>query len=139
MARYLITNGAAKGDIVSVLLDKSIDIIISILGILKIGATFLPIDISYPQERIEYILDDSKSKFVITNKTISLKNALIISSEINSFSKENLNVHFSTNHPAYIMYTSGSTGKPKGVIVTNTNVVRLVKNNTFIKLSSFQH
>ena len=139
LARYLITNGAAKGDIVSVLLDKSIDIIISILGILKIGATFLPIDISYPQERIEYILDDSKSKFVITNKTISLKNALTISSEINSFSKENLNVHFSTNHPAYIMYTSGSTGKPKGVIVTNTNVVRLVKNNTFIKFNNCEH
>ena len=144
LARFLLANDTNIGDVVSILLDKSIEMIISILGILKIGGTFLPIDVNYPNERIDYILKDSKSNILLTsqelvhkaNDTVQVLYIEQDNSYFEQYDSSNINIKYDVDNLAYIMYTSGSTGKPKGVMVTNKNVVRLVKNNKFIKFDS---
>ena len=121
--------------------------LISIVGILKIGATFLPIDINYPNERIDYIIRDSKSSILLTNENLIHKSndtVKPLSVELNNsffsqYDTSNLNINYDVNNLAYIMYTSGSTGVPKGVMVTHKNVVRLVKNNNFITFETNEH
>ena len=141
LARFLLANGADTGDVIGILLDKSIEMIISILGILKIGGTFLPIDVNYPNERIDYILKDSKSNILLTtsdlvhksNDTVQVLYVEENNSYFDQYDNNNLNIKYDVDNIAYIMYTSGSTGNPKGVMVTNKNIVRLVKNTNYIK------
>lgn len=143
LARFLIANDVSTGDFICILLDKSLEMIVSILGILKIGATYVPIDIGYPNERIDYIIRDTKSKVLITNdalihKSNSTAQPLCIdleSNQIASYDCTNLNINYEVDNLAYMMYTSGSTGSPKGVMITHQNIVRLVKNNNFIKFN----
>jgi surfactin family lipopeptide synthetase B len=145
LARYLIENNVKIGDIVSILLNKSMNMIISILSILKAGATFLPIDVEYPKERIDYIISNSTSKFIITDSQCNYNNFnsvtkfIIEDSNLQNLDTTNIGLVNSYNDAIYIMYTSGSTGKPKGVVVSNKNVVRLVKNNNFIKFNKHEH
>ena len=114
--------------------------IVSILGILKIGATFLPIDLNYPKERIDYIISDANASILLTTQnlinratdTVKVLNVELDNCQFAQYPTTNLNITFPSNNLAYIMYTSGSTGKPKGVMVTHKNVIRLVKNNKFI-------
>lgn len=147
LAHYLLSKHISIGDIVCILLDKSLEMIISILGILKVGATFLPIDINYPSERINYIINNSKSNLIlipknsINNINYTIKTLVIEQNNLESLqlSKENTPITYSTDNIAYIMYTSGSTGNPKGVMVTHKNIVRLVKNNKFINFNPNEH
>ena len=147
LARFLIANNVTTADIVGILLDKSLESIISILGILKVGATFLPIDVTYPNERIDYMLRDSKANILLTSQNFIHKandtvQPLCVEMESDYFlqyDNENLNIFYETDNLAYIMYTSGSTGNPKGVMVTHKNIVRLVKNNKFITFDKEEH
>ena len=147
LARFLIEKGIQKNDIVSIYLDKSLETIISILGILKSGCTYMPIDIDYPSERIDYMIKTSNSKYILTSKLFKdrLKkydNVIDINLEnknIYNLNHNNIEIKSSSNDLAYIMFTSGSTGEPKGVMVTNKNVVRLIKNNKFIKFEKNEH
>ena len=142
-ARFLMSNNAYTGDIICILLDKSIEMLVSILGILKLGATFLPIDINYPKERIDYIIRDSKSDILLTsqdlvskaNDTIQVLTVDLNNIQMSQYSNENLDITYDIDTLAYVMYTSGSTGKPKGVMVNHKNIVRLVKNTNYIKFS----
>jgi amino acid adenylation domain-containing protein/thioester reductase-like protein len=142
LAWYLRKNNIGRNDVVCLFLDKSLEMIIAILSSLKLGCSYLPIDINYPDERINYILNDSHSKVVLT--TTSCNNNFKFSipaicidfsaSDVYDYSTININTPDTTSSDiAYIMYTSGSTGNPKGVMVKNINVVRLVKNTNFIK------
>ena len=147
LARFLMSNNAYTGDIICILLDKSVEMIVSILGILKLGATFLPIDINYPKERIDYIIRDSKSDILLTsqdlvnkaNDTIQVLTVDLNNIQISQYSGENLDITYDTNNLAYVMYTSGSTGNPKGVMVNHKNIVRLVKNSNYVKFSNDEH
>ncbi len=129
-------------DVVGILLDKSSECIISILAIIKCGAIFIPIDIEYPKERIEYILDDSNSKIVITTQKYSrllnddTQKICIDMENYDKFDTNNPTCNTKSDDLIYIMYTSGSTGRPKGVMITHKSVARLVKNTNYIDFSN---
>lgn len=131
-ANYLKSEGVKAQDIVAILETHSLELIISILGILKVGAAYLPIDPNTPIERIKYILEDSKSVILISNfqveehrelpcRWINIKNV-----DISSFEKENLKEKINVEDLVYIIYTSGSTGKPKGVMIEHRGLVNYI-------------
>lgn len=135
LTRYLNSSGVKKGDHVGIYLDRSIEMIVSILAILKNGAGYVPIDVVYPEERVSFILEDSDAHILLTESKYSKileKNKLniVYLDEINHLlDEESCENPLSIVEPedtAYIIYTSGSTGKPKGVKVKNENVVRLI-------------
>ncbi len=118
VGQYLIDNYDLKfDDLVAVMLDRSDNMIIALLGILKSGAGYVPVDPEYPQDRINYILDDSKAKLVIAeNNYIDINDILLTNTNT-----ENLSIKRSINSNLYVIYTSGTTGKPKGAIINNSN------------------
>lgn len=131
LAYSLLEQGVKSEAIVGIFVERSIDMLIVILGILKAGAAYLPLDPTYPEERLYYMLKDSKTSLVIINK-ISLKNKLQnfsgkflyfqSSSRINLKDKKNPKNSPNPDHLAYVIYTSGTTGKPKGVEVTHRSL-----------------
>lgn len=135
LAGTLRKNGVAADSIVGIMVERSVEMIIGVLGVLKAGGGYLPIDISYPAERIEFILKDSGVKILLIKgdrpsyinyncKTIDLAKG-------HSYLQKDLNLeHLSgPRNTAYIIYTSGTTGKPKGAILEHRNVVRLFFND----------
>ncbi|MCP5047841.1 MAG: amino acid adenylation domain-containing protein, partial [bacterium] len=125
---YLRQKGVKPGEPVGIMLDTSLEMIAALLGTLKAGAAYLPIDPRYPRERVDFMLKDSGARILITGHQVNLR---LLSSSLNSTVNR---VPPAASHIAYVMYTSGSTGRPKGVIVEHRNVVRLVKNTHFIHL-----
>ncbi len=108
-------------DMVGVMLERSEWMIIALLGILKSGAAYVPIDPEYPQERISYIISDSACKALINeHELIKFRLAQ------DQYSSENQASGLEGHHLAYCIYTSGSTGNPKGVLVEHRNVVNLL-------------
>lgn len=140
LAHFLISNGITSGDVIALRLNKSLEMIITILAIIKTGACYLPIDLSYPQERVSFMLEDSGAKLFLTNNIhaadleISITTFLvdISNTEIYTGSCKNLNIPVKPEDSIYIIYTSGSTGTPKGVELSHKNIVRLLKNDDFL-------
>ncbi|MBC9914888.1 non-ribosomal peptide synthetase [Chitinophaga varians] len=137
VALMLRKNGVKRGDVVGLLMDRSVDLIIAIFGILRSGAAYLPIDVDYPEERIMFLARDSKAKLVLAGAPLPDRLSfdvpvLQIGDAWLSNSGESELV--CVNQPAdlcYVIYTSGSTGTPKGVMITHRNVVRLLFNDAF--------
>ena len=138
LAHYLITQGVKAESYVALLLPRSIDMLVSILAVLKTGAAYVPIDPSYPEERIEYIMEDAQPVCFITQKDVSysIESGQAIKVNLDHFWFEAYDEANVTDvqrlaplcplNAAYIIYTSGSTGRPKGVIVPHQNVIRLL-------------
>ncbi len=132
LARYLRNLGVTRNDIIGIMLPRSLELIIAMLGVLKAGASYIPIDPSYPQNRIEYMLGNSNSKFLLTfhslEKVVNFKNKIFVELDNkNIYSLENTNLE-NINQPldsSYIIYTSGSTGLPKGVVLNHKALVNL--------------
>lgn len=121
-----IKNKNIKNSKIAIICDKSDFMVAGLLGILKSGNAYIPIDPSYPQKRIDYILNDSLSKIILTTKKYINKynaNHIIILDDID-YSKEIKNINNSScDDLAYIIYTSGTTGNPKGVTIRHKNIV----------------
>ncbi|MEX3763040.1 amino acid adenylation domain-containing protein [Paraburkholderia phenoliruptrix] len=112
--------GAGTGSFIGIALDRSVDWVVAMLGILKAGAAYIPLDPSYPTDRLEFCAQDSSALFVITNaayRHISPGNALLLCDLVDSGHSPNTTAATGPHHPAYMLYTSGSTGRPKGVVV----------------------
>lgn len=122
IAAYLCAYGIGGDALVGIYLPRSTNLIVSLIGILKVGAGYIPLDLSFPQDRISYMLSNSGAKVVITSKSVknisqfSVRNVKIIYIENIDISKyENTHIDIREGIIAYVIYTSGSTGKPKGV------------------------
>ena len=121
LARYLMQTGVVPGDVVAIMQPRSPALMISILAVMKAGATYLPLDPSYPAERIDYMLSDSGVSVLLSDGTIDsaiqVKNCLVlpdISAQLDELNSERLPRQGSADTLLYVIYTSGSTGKPKG-------------------------
>ncbi|WDV47991.1 amino acid adenylation domain-containing protein [Clostridiaceae bacterium M8S5] len=132
IAHILRDRGVKPNDVVGVLLERSINMIVSILSVIKAGGAYLPINTTLPQNRINYMLMDSNVKFVLTEKNDTIDYKLsaqmidINNARITNEKYENIKNINSPEDLAYIIYTSGSTGKPKGVMIEHSNVVNLI-------------
>ncbi len=134
LARLLAESGVKAGDIIGVAIDRSPEMIISLVAILKSGAAYLPLDPAYPKDRVEFMLKDSGAKMLITQKkheqyfTSSISEILIEDAwaSLNNYDASELDTVIGGDDLAYILYTSGSTGLPKGVLVTHHNMANLL-------------
>jgi amino acid adenylation domain-containing protein len=131
--------GVQEETVVGISAGQGFDRFIGILGIIKAGGAFLPIDGDFPAERKEYMLKDSGAKVLLVeaNQKQDLdfngKIIDIMEKPYETEEKSNLDIHLNARNLVYIMYTSGSTGNPKGVMVEHQNVVRLVKETNYVQ------
>lgn len=134
LAWFLLKNNIQIEERVGLLLDRSADMVIAMLGIMKAGAAYVPLDPEYPQERIEYMLEDSSAKILLTSrkyKSIYTNKVLELYIEdfwddATNYSDDEPIVQIDGHNLAYVLYTSGSTGKPKGVQIEHHNIVNLL-------------
>lgn len=135
LAHFLINRGIGANDIVCIMTNRSFETIVCMLGILKAGAAFFNVDPTYPIERTHYYLNDSKTKYVLTQKTLkdkvsSIENCIEIdldNTDIYNYNFDNPNVKINMQDLSYIIYTSGSTGTPKGVMLNQVGLANMVK------------
>ncbi|MBC8757651.1 amino acid adenylation domain-containing protein [Kordia sp. YSTF-M3] len=135
LATYLQAQNIKKGDSVAVYLERSVDVIIAITGIMKAGAVYVPIAIATPEKRIAYILENANAKTLITQENLQektqafqkdLQHIITFDSDrINEYENNNLEAVLPTDI-AYIIYTSGSTGVPKGVPIAHRSFVNMI-------------
>ncbi|MDP4147599.1 MAG: amino acid adenylation domain-containing protein, partial [Bacillota bacterium] len=133
LARLLREKGVGPDKIVGIMVERSLEMIVGIMGIIKAGGAYLPIDSEYPKERIEYMLEDSKADILLTQTQLVGKSEF--SGNIIEIDREDLYVGDSSNldkmstssNLAYVIYTSGTTGRPKGVMIEHKSLVNLCK------------
>ncbi len=140
LARVLLEKGVKNEDIVAVIMERNINMIISILAVIKAGAAYLPVNKDYPGERISYMLENSGTKVSLVSGPTDLRHwrgSCIDVSTIEPKGEDtNLNLQFPSSSLAYVIYTSGSTGMPKGVMIEHHSVVnRLVWMQSQYKIS----
>ncbi|MFB2976514.1 amino acid adenylation domain-containing protein [Microseira sp. BLCC-F43] len=135
LAHYLISLGVKPEVLVGICVERSLEMLIALLAILKAGAAYVPLDPAYPQERIAYILEDAQISLLLTQQHLIVQlpqhqaKVICLDTEWNSIAQENKNnlvTEVTSNNLAYVIYTSGSTGKPKGVQIQHGAVVNFL-------------
>lgn len=134
LAGYLIAQGIVKGNIVGIAVDRSLELLVTLLAVFKAGAAYVPLDPEYPNQRLEYMLNDSEAAILITNSKYTGElntqaKVLVLEdvwAELDAF-EDNPRVEVMSNDLAYVLYTSGSTGRPKGVMVEHGSLYNLIK------------
>ncbi|MEM7594672.1 MAG: amino acid adenylation domain-containing protein, partial [Cyanobacteria bacterium P01_A01_bin.83] len=131
LAHYLRSLGVGSDVLVGICIERSIEMVVGLLGIVKAGGAYAPLDPDYPEERLSYMLDDSEVKMLLTQQSLveslPAHQAKIVSldsdwEKIAQYDQANLNVDIDIENLAYVIYTSGSTGKPKGVMNTHRGI-----------------
>ena len=133
VAHCLIAQGVKPDMPVGICFERSLDMIVALLAVLKAGGAYLPLDPSYPQERLEYIMEDAQVEIVLTHSSLKPRlsdvRVLCLDTErstIADASQAEPTVNVRPHHLAYIIYTSGSTGKPKGVMIEHRAVSQFI-------------
>ena len=130
LAHYLMSQQVGPETLVAISLERSLELVTALLGILKAGAAYLPIDPGYPSQRTAYLLQDSQPAFVITDEKSapnvgSFQGERLLLNEVwplGDLPGENPNVPLTSSGLAYVIYTSGSSGTPKGVMIEHRSV-----------------
>ena len=128
LGHYLRRRGVGPEVRVGLLLDRSVDMVVSVLAVLKAGGAYVPLELAAPAERIAFMLEDSGCALLLATQRQDSEGAIDLDdvwAEIAREPETNLDVAVSEDNVAYVIYTSGSTGKPKGALVTHANVLRL--------------
>ncbi|WP_313707973.1 non-ribosomal peptide synthetase, partial [Planktothrix agardhii] len=144
LAHYLQSLGVKPDELVGICVERSLEMIVGLLGILKAGGAYVPLDPEYPQERLSFMLEDAGLKVLLTQQKLIDKlcesqaniNIVCVDADLPVIFKEeqkNLITTIKSSNLAYVIYTSGSTGIPKGVLVTHQGLLNLVfwHQNTF--------
>ena len=125
VAHYLKKQGIGRGNFVAICIERSVEMVVALLGVLKTGAAYLPLDPAYPPERLQYMLADTQPALLITQSALTScftdfkQPTLCLDLAQDNLAHEgqtNLQIDLKADDIAYVMYTSGSTGKPKGVL-----------------------
>ncbi|MPY84534.1 MAG: amino acid adenylation domain-containing protein [Actinophytocola sp.] len=121
LARLLSSRGIGSEDVVGVAMPRSVDLVVALLGVMKTGAAYLPIDTDLPDDRIAYMIADSGARMVVDEDLFAV---------IGDVDDSAVDTPTDIRHAAYVIYTSGSTGRPKGVVVTHEGIGSLVATAT---------
>jgi amino acid adenylation domain-containing protein len=136
LAHHLIKKGVGPGSLVGVSVERSPELAVALLGVLKTGAAYVPLDHSYPLQRLASTLDDTRAECVVSNNGIrnklpdTVRNLITLDADaelIRNESSLNPVLDFSGVHRAYVLYTSGSSGKPKGVEGTHRGAMNRMR------------
>lgn len=126
LAQTLIANGAKPDQMVGIYVDRSIEMLVGLLGILKAGAAYVPMDPSYPSERIAIMLEDTRARLVVTTTNLARSlpphsHAVCVDAAAEAGEAARPRVAMTGENLAYVIFTSGSTGRPKGVMIEHRN------------------
>ncbi len=147
VGQYLRSRGVGRGTLVGIYMERSIEMVVGLLGTLKAGAAYVPFDLAYPPERLAFMLDDASTPILLTQdhllvdlpstnaETVCLNRDLPL---IEQQSKSDLLSEVTPEDLAYVMYTSGSTGRPKGVQVPHRAILRLLFAVDYVSLTCAQ-
>ncbi len=132
LASVLVARGARQGVNVALCVDRSVRMVVGLLGILKSGAAYVPLDPTFPMERLAFMIQDSGAAFIVTQKSVAdrvppTSAEHILLDNLSAAGSKTMCSPGSSEDLAYIIYTSGSTGKPKGVSVSHRSVVSFLQ------------
>lgn len=141
LATVLSVRGVTHGDVVAIALPRSLHAIAAALAVMKLGASYLPLDPAYPAERLAMMLQDTGARLALTDADglqipTSVKTLRVDTVDIRAEAKAVPSASADAAAPAYVMYTSGSTGVPKGVVVPHRAILRLVRKPRYIRLDA---
>ncbi|MEU1125063.1 amino acid adenylation domain-containing protein [Streptomyces sp. NPDC005899] len=128
LARHLRTLGARPGTVVAVSVPRSVELVVTLLAVLKAGAAYLPLDPDYPEQRLSFMLRDAAPVCAVTDREGRLPGGtgtplvILDGLDVSSYLWVNPARPLTPSHPAYVIYTSGSTGRPKGVVVSHAAI-----------------
>ena len=143
LARYLQKLGVQREILVGICMERSPEMIVSMLGVLKAGAAYVPLDPEYPKERLAFMLADTQASVLLTQQRFVGKlpdpRARVVCIDTNwktigQENSDNLSAGATADALAYVMYTSGSTGTPKGISIPHRAINRLVLNTNYVNL-----
>ena len=135
LANYLIQKSVKSGNYVGIYMNRSIDMLVSLIAVWKSGCAYIPLDPSFPADRLEYMIKDSNPKIIITEQQLensailNNKNKIVLDTEWDNMmnvKSSSPGITYTFDTPAYVIYTSGSTGKPKGVILSHKNMLNFL-------------
>lgn len=143
LAHYLRQHGVGAETLVGICLERSLEMVVGVLAILKAGGAYLPLDPEFPRERLQFMLEDSQTLILLTEKKLlgsetdaqihtlksKIQNVICVDRDGESIAQqpdENPEPNSSPHHTAYVIYTSGSTGKPKGVVIEHRSLVNFL-------------
>lgn len=143
LAHHLVRLGVREDCLVGFCVERSLEMIIGLLGILKAGGAYVTLDPNYPRERLQYMFEDTSTPVFVTTakfKDLASATAKVVCLDVDAETIQGYpatapECHATSHHLAYAIYTSGSTGKPKGVLVPHCGVARLVKETNYLTFS----